>query len=62
MAVLIDLVDDAAIPGAQSGIVARGGDELDPRSDGDPCSDPSREKPGTLRVHTSHIGCGGPGL
>jgi hypothetical protein len=61
-ALLVDLRDDAAISGAQTRVVARSLDELDPRTDRDACADPRRKKPGTLRVHTTHIGFEGPRL
>ena len=44
-AVLVDLVDDAAIAGAQAGIVTRSLDELDPRSDCHTGPQPGGEKP-----------------
>ena len=55
-ALLVDLVDDAAITGAQARVVMRGLDELDPRPDCDSGADPSREEPCALRVHTRGIG------
>ena len=61
-ALLVDLVDDAAIAGAQSRVVARSLDELDPGSDRDAGADPSCEKSCSLCVHTRHIGFVGLGL
>ncbi len=62
VAVLVDLTDDTAIAGAQARVVARRLDELDPRPDRDTGPDPSREKPCTLRIHTSDIGFTGSDL
>ena len=59
---LVDLVDDATVSGAQPRLVARSDDELDPRPDRNPGADPSREKPCTLSVHTRGIGFDGPRL
>jgi hypothetical protein len=61
-ALLVDLRNDAAVPGTQTRVVARSLDQLDPRADRDACADPRREKPGTLRIHTTHIGFEGPRL
>lgn len=56
MSTFIDLVDDAAIARAQARVVARVGDELDPRSDRHSGADPRGEDSGTVRIHGSHIG------
>jgi hypothetical protein len=61
-ALLVDLRDDPAISGTQTRVVARSLDQLDPRADRDACANPRREKPGTLRVHKTHIGFEGPRL
>jgi hypothetical protein len=55
-ALLVDLVDDAAVAGVQAGGVMRRLDELDPRADGHPGANPSCEESCTLRIHTMHIG------
>lgn len=55
-AVLVDLVDDAAIAGTQAGVVARVLDELDPRTDSDTRPKSGSEEPCTLGIHTTHIG------
>ena len=55
-AVLVDLVDDAAIAGTQARVVARILDELDPRSDRHAGPKPGSEKPCALGIHTRHIG------
>ena len=62
MALLVDLVDDAPIAGAQSRIVTGILDELDPRTDGDAGTDPCCEKSCPLCVHTRGIGFDGLGL
>jgi len=56
VAVLVDLVDDAAIAGAQTGVVARVLDELDPRPDRHARPKPGGEKPCALGIHEWHIG------
>jgi len=56
MSTFIDLVDDAAIARAQARVVARVGDELDPRSDRHSGADPRGEDSGTVRIHGSNIG------
>ena len=53
---LVDLVDDAAIAGTQTGVVGRSTDELDPRANRDACANTRREKPGTVGIHGRHIG------
>jgi len=55
-ALLVDLVDDAAIAGTQSGVVPRILDELDPRSDCHAGPQPGGEKPCALGIHRRHIG------
>ena len=56
LSAIVDLVDDAAVPGAESGVLACVTDELDPHPDRYPGSDAGGEKSGTLRVHGCHIG------
>lgn len=58
-AVLVDLVDDAAIAGAETRVVARSLDELDPRADRDTGSEPCGEKSCALGIHTTGIGFAG---
>ena len=58
-ALLVDLVDDAAIAGTQAGVVPRILDELDPRSNSHAGPQPGGEKPCALGIHTTHIGFGG---
>ena len=53
---LVDLVDDAPVAGVQAGLVTRRLDELDPRTDGHPGTNPSCEESCTLRIHMTHIG------
>jgi len=53
---IVDLVDDPAIPGAESGVLAGVADKLDPHPNRHPGSDAGGEKLGTLRVHSCHIG------
>lgn len=62
MAVLVDLVDDTAVTGAQSRVVTGVLDELDPRTDGDAGADTCCEKSCPLCVHTRGIGFDGLGL
>ena len=62
MALLVDLVDDATIAGAQPRIIAGVLDELDPRANGNAGADPCCEKSCPLCVHTRSIGFDGLGL
>ena len=59
VAVLVDLVDDAAIAGAKPGVVPRILDELDPRSDCHTRPQPGGEKSCALGIHRTHIGFAG---
>ena len=58
-ALLVDLVDDAAIASTQAGVIPRILYELDPRSDRHAGPQPGGEKPCALGIHTTHIGFGG---
>ena len=57
--VLVDLRNDATIAGTQAGVVTRGCDQLDSRTNRHTCADPCREKSCPLRVHTRGIGLKG---
>jgi hypothetical protein len=53
---LVDLVNDATIALAQTGVVARSLDELDPRPDRHSGPKAGGEKSCALGVHRTHIG------
>jgi hypothetical protein len=56
---LVDLADNAAVAGAEPGVLTQVADELDPCSDRYAGSDPSRKELCTVGVHDVHIGFDG---
>jgi hypothetical protein len=58
----VDLLDDAAIARAETGIILRVAYELDPRTDGHTRTNASREKACADGIHAGNIGSGASGL